>query len=125
MNNTDKLTSRQAMAAFLFPPVGLINYFRKKESEPKAANASAKIALFSAALYAIGAVSNVVTKKQNLKGFENKAYEANWLSSFITIPDMKVKVKVPYGPKSNIKVFVEIIDGEFIITDENGMIINF
>lgn len=125
MENTDKLTSRGAIIAFLFPPIGIVNYFRNKESKPNTAKASAKIAMFSLAILGAGKIADVIKKRnQSLDGFDYKL-EADWLSEMITIPEAKIKIKVPFGPRNIKKVFIEVIDGEFIITDENGMIINF
>ncbi len=123
--SNEQLTSKQAMLSFLVPPFGIINYYRKKESSPGAAKASGKIALFSLALTGFGLLSkNLFDKKQSLSGVNNK-YSGGWVSTFITIPDLKIKLKVPSGPKSFQKVFVEFKDNKIIVTDENGMRINF
>lgn len=125
MQNKDQLTSKQAMISFLIPPVGIINYFRKKDSSPGVASASGKIALFSLALTSVGALSKFVfNKKQNLSGTGN-TYRGNWTSTFITVPDLKIKIRVPSGPRCLQKVFVEFQNNQIIIADVNGMIIKF
>ena len=125
MENTDQLTSKQALISFLIPPVGIVNYFRKKDSSPSAASASGKIALFGLALTGVGALSKfVLNKKQNLSGTGN-TYRANWTSTYITVPDLKIKIKVLFGPKCLQTVFVEFPGNQIVITDTNGMIINF
>ncbi len=123
--SNDQLTSKQAMLSFLVPPFGIINYYRKKETSPGAAKASGKIALFSLALTSFTIISkNLFDKKQSLSGVNDK-YSGGWISTFITIPDLKIKLKVPSGPKSYQKVFVELKDNKIVVTDENGMIVRF
>ena len=124
-SNNDQLSSKQAMLSFLVPPVGIVNYLYKKKTSPNSAKASGKIALFSLALTGAGLLSRTFFgKKSNLSGVSDK-HSASWISTFITIPDLKIKVKVPFGPKCIEKVFVEFKGNKIIVTDENGSLINF
>ncbi len=94
---------------------------------PNSANASGKIALFSLALTGVGLITrNLFDKKSTLSGVNNK-YSGSWISNFIKIPDLKIKLKTPYGLKCAFPkpVFVEFKGNKIIVTDENGMIVRF
>jgi len=68
--NTNKVNTGRAILSFLFPPVGVISYFQKKDESPKIAKSYAFISAISVGLY-VGGVLLQKTKQQNLGSIES------------------------------------------------------